>query len=157
MVSFEPGLAPMQKAAPRAWTFKTVLAWAVVVEVSASALFPLIIIAKDPLEAFKWLGIVILMFGFSATLFGTASGAAYFLTSALTSHFVRRGSSMNRVVIALLFGAVSAGLALIYPLLIDADSITSPTTLAYFVPPVAGLIWILAAWGRGRGGQIVSG
>jgi hypothetical protein len=90
-----------------------------------------------------------------ATLFGIASGAAYFLTSTLNSRFVRRGSSMNRVVVALLFGVVSAGPALIYPLSVGANSITSPTTLAYLVPPIAGVIWILAAWGRGRRSQII--
>jgi hypothetical protein len=95
MVSFEPGLAPMQKAAPRAWTFNTVLAWAVVVEVSASTPFPLIVIAKDPLEALQWLGIVMLLFGFTAAHLCIASGVAYVLTSALNSHFVRRGQTLN--------------------------------------------------------------
>jgi hypothetical protein len=95
MVSFEPGLAAMQKAAARAWTFNTVLAWAVVVEVSASTPFPLIVIAKDPLEALQWLGIVMLLFGFTAAHFCIASGVAYVLTSALNSHFVRRGQTLN--------------------------------------------------------------
>jgi drug/metabolite transporter (DMT)-like permease len=69
----------------------------VVVEVSASTLFPLIIIAKDPFEALQWLGIVMLLFGFTAALFCIASGVAYVLTSALNSHFVRRGQTFERL------------------------------------------------------------